>query len=79
MNAPAPSTQNLVPAATTLTERLHNHRPQLGVFVPAGFPAPGADAVALRTFATRGAGILEIGIPHRFSERQSVRIEGDLR
>ncbi|MFH0246358.1 tryptophan synthase subunit alpha [Streptomyces sp. HK10] len=66
MNAPVPHLKHPVrtPAAAWLTERLIRHAPQLGVFLPAGFPSPGIDAIALRLFAARGAGILEVGIPH---------------
>ncbi|MER6367207.1 hypothetical protein ABT255_02305 [Streptomyces mirabilis] len=69
----------LTPASNWLTQRLTQHAPQLGVFLPAGFPSPGDDSAALRIFADRGAGLLEVGIPHHFSERQSVRIGGNLR
>jgi tryptophan synthase alpha chain len=54
----------LTPAAAWLTDRLTRRAPQLGVFLPAGFPSPRSDVVALRLLAARGAGILEVGIPH---------------
>ncbi|MGW1412083.1 tryptophan synthase subunit alpha [Streptomyces sp. NPDC002403] len=51
-------------SATRLTERLRRPVPQLGVFLPAGFPSPHHNAIALRLFAARGADILEVGVPH---------------
>ena len=51
----------------------------LGVFLPAGFPAPGLVLEALQPFAAASATIHEAGLPHTFSERQNVRIGGDLR
>ncbi|MGW3971038.1 hypothetical protein ACWEFD_17285 [Streptomyces ardesiacus] len=69
----------LTPASNWLAQRLVQHAPRLGVFLPTGFPSPGDDSAALRIFADRGAGLIEVGIPHHFSERQSVRIGGDLR
>ncbi|MGW0703014.1 tryptophan synthase subunit alpha [Streptomyces sp. NPDC002867] len=56
--------RRLTPAAAWLTERLNGPRPQLGVFLPAGFPDARSDVIALRLFAAHGAGILEVGIPH---------------
>ncbi|MEV1040447.1 tryptophan synthase subunit alpha [Streptomyces sp. NPDC050204] len=55
----------LTPAARWLTRQLTQYAPQLGVFLPAGCPSARTDVAALRLFADRGAGILEIGIPHR--------------
>ncbi|MDT9695848.1 hypothetical protein [Streptomyces sp. P17] len=69
----------LTPAAAWLTQRLTQHAPQLGVFLPAGFPSTSDDSAALRLFADRGAGVLEVGIPFHFSERHGARIVGDLR
>ncbi|MDX3065558.1 MULTISPECIES: tryptophan synthase subunit alpha [Streptomyces] len=54
----------LTSAAAWLTQRLTQHAPQLGVFLPAGFPSTGDDSAALRLFADRGAGVLEVGIPY---------------
>ncbi|MEV7885161.1 tryptophan synthase subunit alpha [Streptomyces sp. NPDC002817] len=54
----------LTHASIWLTQRLTHHAPQLGVFLPAGFPSRGNDSAALRLFADRGAGLLEVGIPH---------------
>lgn len=55
----------MTPAADWLTARLlRRPTPNLGVFLPAGFPSAQADVEALRTFAGRGAGILEVGIPY---------------
>ncbi|MFE6939680.1 hypothetical protein [Streptomyces chartreusis] len=68
----------LTSASNWLTQRLTQHAPQLGVLLPAGVPSPGDDSATLRIFADRGAGLLEVGIPHHFSERHSVRIGGDL-
>ncbi|MFE7115297.1 tryptophan synthase subunit alpha [Streptomyces sp. NPDC057654] len=56
----------MIPAADWLTARLTRRPPpELGVFMPAGFPSPFADTEALHAFARRGAGILAIGIPYR--------------
>lgn len=52
------------PAADQLTARLAQPPATLGVFLPAGFPAPGLDIEALSAFADAGAGVLEIGVPH---------------
>lgn len=56
-------TAPLRPAAAWLTQRLTGQVPQLGVFLPAGFPGPRHDVAALRLFAASGADILEVGIP----------------
>ncbi|MEU5900334.1 tryptophan synthase subunit alpha [Streptomyces venezuelae] len=56
-------TAPLRPAAAWLTQRLTGPVCQLGVFLPAGFPAPRHDVAALRLFAASGADILEVGIP----------------
>lgn len=53
----------LTPAAERLTTRLSQYPPALGVFLPAGFPAPGLDVQTLRLLADAGADILEIGLP----------------
>lgn len=53
----------LTPAAERLTARLTQSPPALGVFLPAGFPAPGLDVETLRLLADAGADILEIGLP----------------
>ncbi|MEU9267174.1 tryptophan synthase subunit alpha [Streptomyces sp. NPDC048251] len=47
-----------------LTAALSHTDPALGVFLPAGFPAPGLDLEALQAFAAAGARILEVGLPH---------------
>ncbi|MEU6331562.1 tryptophan synthase subunit alpha [Streptomyces sp. NPDC047049] len=52
-------------AADWLTARLlRRSTTDLGVFLPAGFPSAYADAEVLRTFASRGARLFEIGVPY---------------
>ena len=52
------------PAPDRLTAALSHTDPALGVFLPAGFPAPGLDLEALQAFAAAGARILEVGLPY---------------
>ncbi|MFI7087556.1 tryptophan synthase subunit alpha [Streptomyces anulatus] len=54
---------SLTPAADWLTRQLSSGATQFGAFLPAGFPTPRSDVIALRLFADRGATILEVGIP----------------
>ncbi|MGW7312220.1 tryptophan synthase subunit alpha [Streptomyces sp. NPDC054865] len=52
------------PAAIRLAKRLAQDPPVLGVFLPAGFPAPGLDAETLKALTLAGADVLEIGVPY---------------
>lgn len=51
-------------APDRLAAALSHPAPSLGVFLPAGFPAPGLNLEALQAFAAAGATILEVGLPH---------------
>lgn len=55
---------DITPAAAQLTTRLAQSPPTLGVYLPAGFPAPGLDVETLQMLAAAGADVLEIGLPH---------------
>lgn len=52
------------PTPDRLTAALSQTDPALGVFLPAGFPAPGLDLEALQAFAAAGARVLEVGLPY---------------
>ncbi|MFD3424242.1 tryptophan synthase subunit alpha [Streptomyces decoyicus] len=55
----------VTPAADWLTARLlRRSTPDLGAFLPAGVPSTHADVEVLRTFASRGARLFEIGVPY---------------
>ncbi|MFK0296333.1 tryptophan synthase subunit alpha [Streptomyces sp. NPDC090442] len=55
---------DLTLAAAWLSARLGQRRPALGVFLPAGFPAPRRDVEVLRAFVNRGADVLEVAVPY---------------
>jgi tryptophan synthase alpha chain len=53
-------------------------RAALGLYLPVGYPTLASSLDALHLMG-QAADVLEIGIPHHFSERDIVRIAGDLR